>query len=178
MNIVVYCGSTLGNNEKFAEGAKLLGEWIAAHGHTLVYGGAKGGLMGLVADAVLGNGGEVIGVLPNVESIQKRRHPSLTQYIDTKDMAERKAKMIELADAYVALPGGPGTLDEITDVISLARLGIDTNPCVLYDIDGYYQTLGQFFDQMVATEFTNTEDFKHVLVSEDLEEIGAFLEEK
>ena len=166
MNIAVYCGSVSGNKEQFEKGARALGTWIGEHGHTLVYGGAQGGLMGIVADAVLEHGGTVTGVLPAVESIQKRRHPGLTAYIETKDMAERKAKMIELSDAYVALPGGPGTLDEITDVISLARLGID----------GFYQPLKTVFDQMLEVGFAEKGDFRKVLISEDLGKIGVFLE--
>ena len=86
MNIAVYCGSVSGNKEQFEKGARALGTWIGEHGHTLVYGGAQGGLMGIVADAVLEHGGTVTGVLPAVESIQKRRHPGLTAYIETKDM--------------------------------------------------------------------------------------------
>ena len=176
MNIAVYCGSVSGNKEQFREGARALGIWIGEHGHTLVYGGAKGGLMGTIADAVLEHGGTVTGVLPAVESIQKRCHPGLTAYIETKDMAERKAKMIELSDAYVALPGGPGTLDEITDVISLARLGIEDKPCVLFDIDGFYQPLKTVFDQMLEVGFAEKGDFRKVLISEDMEKIGVFLE--
>ena len=91
-------------------------------------------------------------------------------------MAERKAKMIELSDAYVALPGGPGTLDEITDVISLARLGIEDKPCVLFDIDGFYQPLKTVFDQMLEVGFAEKGDFRKVLISEDLGKIGVFLE--
>ena len=152
MNIAVYCGSVSGNKEQFEKGARALGTWIGEHGHTLVYGGAQGGLMGIVAD------------------------PGLTAYIETKDMAERKAKMIELSDAYVALPGGPGTLDEITDVISLARLGIEDKPCVLLDIDGFYQPLKTVFDQMLEVGFAEKGDFRKVLISEDLGKIGVFLE--
>ena len=94
MNIAVYCGSSAGSKEAYTIGAVALGMWIAENGHTLVYGGARGGLMGTIANSVLSNGGKVIGVLPQVESIQNRRHQFLTEYIDTKDMAERKAKMI------------------------------------------------------------------------------------
>ena len=99
MHIAVYCGSVSGNQEIYTEKAALFGRWMAEQGHVLIYGGAQGGLMGAVSNAMLENGGKVIGVLPAVESIQKRRHPGLTEYIETKDMAERKAKMIALADA-------------------------------------------------------------------------------
>ena len=176
MNIAVYCGSASGNRPSFTEGAKELGSWIAQNGHTLVYGGSRTGLMGVTADAVLAGGGKVIGVIPDVKLIQERRHPGLTECIETKDMAERKQKMIELADAYVALPGGPGTLDEITDVISLARLGIEDKPCVLLDIDGFYQPLKTVFDQMLEVGFAEKGDFRKVLISEDLGKIGVFLE--
>ena len=110
--------------------------------------------MGAVADAVLAGGGKVIGVIPDVKLIQERRHPGLTECIETKDMAERKQKMIELADAYVALPGGPGTLDEISEVICPARLGIENKACVLFDTDGYYQALKKIFEEMVEVGFS------------------------
>ena len=132
---------------------------------------------GATADAVLAGGGKVIGVIPDVKLIQERRHPGLTECIETKDMAERKQKMIELADAYVALPGGPGTLDEISEVICLARLGIENKACVLFDTDGYYQALKKIFEEMVEVGFTEKEDFKRVLVSADLDEIGRFIEQ-
>ena len=175
MNIAVYCGSSAGSKEAYTIGAVALGMWIAENGHTLVYGGARGGLMGTIANSVLSNGGKVIGVLPQVESIQNRRHQFLTEYIDTKDMAERKAKMIALADAFVALPGGPGTLDEISDVISLARLHLTDAPCVLFDMNGFYQPLKNVLEGMEKAGFAEPEDFEKVLISEDMKEIGAFL---
>ena len=176
MNIAVYCGSTSGKKEAFTIGAVVLGVWIAEHGHTLVYGGAQGGLMGTVANAVLSNNGKAVGVLPAVESIQKKRHPGLTEYIETKDLAQRKAKMIELADAYIALPGGPGTLDEISDVIALARLGTNSKPCVLFDLDGFYQPLKKVFRGMMEEGFAYKENFDSLLISADMEEIGDFVE--
>ena len=161
MHIAVYCGSVSGNQEIYTEKAALFGRWMAEQGHVLIYGGAQGGLMGAVSNAVL-------------ESIQKRRHPGLTEYIETKDMAERKAKMIALADAFVALPGGPGTLDEISDVISLARLHLTDAPCVLFDMNGFYQPLKNVLEGMEKAGFAEPEDLK-VLISEDMKEIGAFL---
>ena len=174
MNIAVYCGSASGNRPSFTEGAKALGSWIAQNGHTLVYGG---GIYTSVVDAAKKVGGKVIGVIPDVKLIQERRHPGLTECIETKDMAERKQKMIELADAYVALPGGPGTLDEISEVICLARLGIENKACVLFDTDGYYQALKKIFEEMVEVGFSEKEDFKRVLVSADLDEIERFIEQ-
>ena len=175
MNIAVYCGSSIGNNPNFIESAGILGRWIGENGHTLVYGGASRGIMGAVADATLAAGGKVIGVLPKVILIQERKHPGLTECIQTETMAERKTKMIELADAFVALPGGIGTLDEITEVMCLASIGIKHCPVVLYDTDGYYQPLKAVLDNIVNKDFGRKEYFSDVLISEDISEIAAHL---
>ena len=178
MNIVVYCGSSNGNNSKYIESAKILGKWIGESSNTLVYGGASRGLMGAISDAVLEAGGEVIGVLPDVPLIQSRRHQGLTKYIDTPTMAERKAKMIELADAFVALPGGIGTLDELTEVMSLASLEITKCPIVLFDTDGYYKPFKAVVDNIIDSGFGRGEYFANVLFSEDIKEIGEFITER
>jgi uncharacterized protein (TIGR00730 family) len=175
MNIAVYCGSSSGNNPKFIESAKILGRWIGENGHTLVYGGASKGLMGAVAGAVIEAGGKVIGVIPDVAIIQARKHTGLTELIETKSMAERKSKMVELADAFVALPGGIGTLDEITEVMSLSSLEIIKGPVVLYDTDGYYRPLKAVLDSILNAEFGKREYFENVLLSEDIQEVGRFL---
>ena len=175
MKIAVYCGSNSGKGEKFVKIAEELGTWIGKNHHTLVYGGGKRGLMGVVADAVLAQGGEVIGVLPQVKEIQERKHQHLTEYIEVKNLAVRKEKMIELSDAFIALPGGPGTLDEISDVISLSRLDELMQPCVLYDVDGYYQPLKKFYDQMAEFGFLEPDILQRVLYSEDLNEITQFI---
>lgn len=175
MNIVVYLGSTAGNNPHFKEAAESMGKWIGESGNTLVYGGAKEGLMGLVANATLKAGGKVIGVLPDVPQIQERKHPNLTEYYETASMAERKAKMIELADAFVALPGGIGTLDEITDVLSLASLKVIQCPIVLFNTDGYYEPFRGVLKNIIDNGLGKSEYFKQALFSEDMQEIGAFL---
>ena len=175
MNIAVYCGSGCGNDPRFIEAARTLGRWIGENGHTLVYGGAGKGLMGELADAVLKAGGRVIGVLPGIRLIQERKHIGLTEYIETSTMAERKTKMIELADAFAALPGGIGTLDEITEVMTLISLGIIKGPVVLYDTDGYYQPLKSVLDNMINKEFCRKEYFSDVLISEDIIEIAKHL---
>lgn len=175
MNIAVYCGSSSGIGNNYLESARILGKWIGESGNTLVYGGASKGLMGAVSDATLDAGGKVIGVLPNVPSIQARRHQGLTQYIDTASMAERKAKMIELADAFVALPGGIGTLDELTDVMSLSSLDITTCPVVLYDTDGYYQTFKAVISNIIENGFGRSEYFSRILFSDDIKEIASFI---
>ncbi len=178
MNIAVYCGSSSGNDPIFAESARILGKWIGENGHTLVYGGASKGLMGVVADAALSAGGKVIGVLPRIGLIQERKHKGLTECIETETMAERKMKMIELADAFVALPGGIGTLDEITEVMTLASIGIIRCSIVLYDTNGYYQPLKTVLGNIVDNEFGRREYFSDVLISEDIDEIAGFLMSK
>ena len=175
MNIVVYCGSSSGIGNSYLESARILGKWIGESGNTLVYGGASKGLMGAVSDATLEAGGKVIGVLPNVPQIQARRHQWLTEYIDTSSMAERKAKMIELADAFIALPGGIGTLDELTDVLSLSSLDITTCPIVLYDTDGYYQPFKAVIRNIIENGFGREEYFSRMLFSHDIEEISKFI---
>lgn len=175
MNIAVYCGSSSGNDEKYTESAKELGKWIGESGNTLVYGGANKGLMGAVADSVLENGGKVIGVIPDVPRIQERKHTGLTECINTGSMAERKAKMIELADAFIALPGGIGTLDEITDVLSLSSLDVVTGPIVLFNKDGYYEPFRVLIRKVIENGFGRHEYFKSMLISEDMDEIVDFL---
>lgn len=178
MNIAVYCGSGRGNDPAFAEAAKTLGRWMGENGHTLVYGGAGRGIMGVVSDAVLDAGGKVIGVLPKVLLIQERKHERLSEYIETDTMAERKTKMIELADAFVALPGGIGTLDEITEVMCLESLGIIDKPIVFFNAKGYYEPFRAVIGNMVSSEFSRDENFARVLISEDMAEIAKHLDKK
>ena len=175
MNITVYCGSSVGNKEIFVRKCAELGRWIGENGHTLVYGGANAGIMGAVADAVLAAGGRVTGVLPNVPLILGRRHPGLTECILTETVAERKMKMIDLADAFIALPGGIGTIDEITEVISLASLGIVTKPIVFFDTDAYYAGMRAVLSDIVKNGFGKEAYFRDILFSDDIEKIAALL---
>jgi len=122
MKIAVYCGASVGNEPSFATAAQELGQWIASRKNTLVYGGGKAGLMGVLADAVLENGGQVIGVIPTFLKDRELAHPGLTELYVVETMSERKRKMFELSQAFVALPGGPGTLEEITEMISWSRI--------------------------------------------------------
>lgn len=175
MKITVYCGASLGNNPNHQRAAEALGKWIAEHNHTLVYGGGKAGLMGVIADAVLAHGGQVIGVMPTFLQQRELAHTGLTEMISVQSMPERKLKMIELGEAYIALAGGPGTLEEIAEVISWARIGQNNNPCVLFNSDGYYEPLKTFFDAMVAQGFLTVADRAKTLFSDDLAEIEAFI---
>ncbi len=176
MNIAVYCGSSVGNNENFALAAKELATWITQNGHTLVYGGGKVGLMGVIADEVLQLGGEVIGVIPIFLAGHERSHPDIQQLEVVESMSERKNRMIELADAFVALPGGPGTLEEIAEVISWARIARHDKPCILMNVDGYYEPLKVFFERMMEHEFLGKDDMNIMLFTDSLHEMEHYIE--
>ena len=176
MKIAVYCGSGSGNKEEYIRTAEELGRCIGENGHTPVYGGSNTGLMGTVADAVLAHGGRVTGVIPDVPLIRSRMHQGLTEIIETDSMAERKTKMIELADGFAALPGGVGTLDEITEILSLQSLDIIDAPIVFINTLDYYLPVKQFIGNILANEFGREEYFEKVLFSDKIEEIGQFME--
>ncbi len=153
MNIAVYCGSSFGNNPEFANAAKALGKSLAEAKTGLVYGGGNVGLMGAIADAVLEAGGNVIGVIPKALEQREVAHSNLTQLIIVPDMHTRKAKMIELADAFIVLPGGIGTLEELFEVWTWAQLGYHQKSVGLLNIAGYYDQLLEFLDMAVKVGF-------------------------
>ena len=158
MNITVYCGSKIPENDLFVQAAKELGAFIGENGHPLVYGGADTGLMGIMADTVLENGGRVIGVYPkNLEGIEGK-HPGLTEFYMTENIPERRSKMIELGDVFVALPGGPGTFEEMSEIISLVRIDQLDGKFVGLNIDGYYGELIKQFDKMLDERFITPEE--------------------
>ncbi|MDU2566409.1 MAG: TIGR00730 family Rossman fold protein [Anaerococcus sp.] len=175
MNITVFCGASIGNNETYKQKTIELGEWIANNNHTLVYGCGKVGLMGLLADTVLENGGNVIGVMPTFLVEREISHSGLNELITVDNMSDRKAYMIEKGDAFIALPGGPGTLEEIIQVISWARVGQNDSPCILVNINGYYDHLKQMLEHMVKEEFLTSTDKEKTLFSENLGEIENFI---
>lgn len=174
--MAVYCGASKGNNPIYEECAKKLGLWLVENKCTLVYGGGKSGLMGTIADTVIENGGEVIGVMPTFLMERELAHQQLSEMHIVADMHERKRKMIDLADSYLALPGGPGTLEEITEVISWGRIGEHKNPCIFFNIEGYYDRVAAFFDQMVSEGFLSKEDRGKILFSDSLNEIKQFVD--
>lgn len=149
-SICVFCGSSLGRNPDYEKGAIALGTAIVDRGLTLVYGGGNVGLMGVVADAVLTAGGEVFGVIPEFLVAKELAHPGLTRLETVQSMHDRKARMAELSDAFIALPGGYGTLEEFCEVLTWAQLGLHQKPHGLLNIAGYYDPLLQFFDQAVT----------------------------
>lgn len=151
--ICVYCGSNSGSLPAYADAARELGAEIARRGLGLVYGGGRVGLMGIVADAVLAGGGEVIGVIPNALAKKEVAHFGLKDLRIVESMHERKALMVELADAFIALPGGFGTLEEFCEVLTWAQLGIHRKPHGLLNVEGFYDSLLAFFDHAVERNF-------------------------
>jgi len=153
MRVCVFCGSSPGRSVGYVRGARAFGRVLAEAGVGLVYGGASVGLMGAVADAVLEFGGEVIGVIPEALVAREVAHEGLGDLRIVSSMHERKALMSELSDAFVALPGGIGTLEELFEVWTWGQLGIHPKPCGLLDIDGFYRGLTSFLDHVVAEQF-------------------------
>lgn len=156
-SICVFCGSSIGALDSYRDDAVRLGELIAERGIRLVYGGGKVGLMGVVADAALQAGGEVLGVIPEALMLKEVGHGSLTELVVTRTMHERKAAMADASDAFVALPGGFGTLDELCEILTWGQLGIHQKPVGLLDTAGFFQQLTSFFDFVSAQGFLRPE---------------------
>jgi uncharacterized protein (TIGR00730 family) len=149
----VYCGSSLGTQPAYEAAAIALAAELAARGLGLVYGGSHVGLMGVVADTALAAGGEVVGVIPEALMAKEIAHTGLRDLIVVRSMHERKARMSELADAFIALPGGFGTLEEFAEAVTWTQLGIHLKPCGLLDVEGYWQPLLNWMDRAVAEGF-------------------------
>jgi uncharacterized protein (TIGR00730 family) len=169
-HVAVYCGSTDGSNPAFRAEATALGTAIAAAGLGLVYGGANVGLMGAVADAALAGGAEVIGVLPEVLSGREIAHTALTRLELVPTMHKRKARMVALSDAFLVLPGGYGTLDELLEVVTWAQLRIHTKPCILINTVGYWNGLLEFLDTAVRAGFLKQKNRSLLRVAANAEE--------
>ena len=163
--VAVYCGSANGNDPAFLVEAQALGTAIAAAGIGLVYGGASVGLMGAVADAALAGGAEVIGVLPDVLAGKEIAHAGLTRLELVSTMHERKARMAELADAFLVLPGGYGTLEELLEVVTWAQLRLHAKPIVLINTVGYWDGLLGFLDTALAAGFLKPKNRALMLVA-------------
>lgn len=157
MKICVYCASSAKIAAKYFEAADALGEDMAKQGHTLVYGGGSVGLMGRMADVMLHHGGHVVGILPRFMDEVEWGHKSISEMVLVEDMHERKKLLIEGVDAVVALPGGCGTLEELSEVITLKRLGKFTKPIIILNLDGYYDALRMLLEKMVEERFMRPE---------------------
>ena len=175
MNITVYLGSSFGNDPAYKEAAEEVGRWIARRGHRLIYGGSGVGLMGVLADTVLAGGGEVIGVEPRFFLDAGLEHTGITKTIPTDTMAERRTIMLEMGSAYIALPGGSGTLDEISEAIVLAGLGKHEKPCILYNKIGFYDPLLEVYDRMRAAGFLKESVRERILCASSPEDLDRIL---
>lgn len=164
-SICVFCGSNLGTRLVYREAAARVGELIARRGLRLVYGGGNVGLMGVVADAALGAGGEVVGVIPRTLMARELGHGGVTELHVVGTMHERKALMADLSDGFLALPGGYGTLEEFCEILTWAQLGIHRKPCGLLDVDGYWSPLCALFDHAVDEGFLHP-DHRALVIEE------------
>ncbi|WP_159564499.1 TIGR00730 family Rossman fold protein [Budvicia diplopodorum] len=163
-NICVYCGASTGNNLAYTEAAQQLGQTIAQQGRRLIYGGGNKGLMGILANAVLEAGGEVIGVIPERLVEAETAHRGLTQLEVVPDMHIRKARMSELADGFIALPGGIGTFEELFEVWTWSQIGYHTNPVGLLNINQFYTPMNAFLQHVVDEGFVRQSYFNTLLV--------------
>ena len=175
MNITVYLGANEGTDPALKTAVQELGKWIGESGNALIYGGSRCGLMGVLADSVLAAGGEVTGVEPEFFVKGELQHDGLTDLIVTKDMTERKTKMIELGDAFIAFPGGTGTLEEIAEVMSKVSLGQLDAPCILYDLNGYYDSLKALLAKMIEKGLSTPQRQQGIRFAANLEEITTIL---
>ena len=165
-SVCVFSGSSPGARPSYTETATALGREVATRGMRLVYGGASVGLMGAVADAALAAGGQVVGVIPQHLVDREVAHDGLTELRVTGSMHERKALMADLADGFVALPGGLGTLEELAEILTWSQLGLQSKPCGLLDVEGFFDPLLAFLDHTVTERFVSTEHRALVLAAD------------
>jgi uncharacterized protein (TIGR00730 family) len=172
-SICVFCGASSGGDPRYAAAAAATGETLARRGIRVVYGGGRRGLMGHVADAALAAGGEVVGVIPRGLVDRELAHRGLTRLDVVETLHERKARMEELADGFIALPGGLGTLEELAEVLSWAQLDLHSKPIGLLDVGGYFAALETFLDHAVAEGFVAERHRRLLLREDDLEALLA-----
>ena len=178
MNITVYLGANEGKDATLKMAVRELGTWIGESGNRLIYGGSKSGLMGELAESVLQAGGEVIGVEPQFFIDMEYQYDEITELIVTKDMTERKMKMIELGDVFIAFPGGTGTLEEIAEVMSKVSLKHLTAPCILYNLNDYYDGLQTLLRHMTEMGLSSPERQEGIYFAKDLSEIREIIKNK
>ena len=167
MDICVFCGSKSGTNSNYRTAAEQLGTLMAEQGHRLIYGGGSVGLMGAIADQVLKQGGEVIGVLPKMLATKELKHTGVTQMHLTENMHDRKALMAEQADAFIAMPGGYGTFEELFEILTWAQLGIHRKSIGVLDTNGYYQPLLQMIEHAISAGFIKPEHRQLLVAAAD-----------
>ncbi|MBS3994041.1 MAG: TIGR00730 family Rossman fold protein [Bacteroidetes bacterium] len=169
--IAVFCGSSLGFNDIYQNDAKLLGEYFCKHQITMVYGGGKIGMMGAIANTMLHNNGEVIGVIPHFLRHQEVEHTNISKMYVTKKMSKRKVKISKMVDGYIALAGGFGTLDEIFEVLTLGQLGIEKKPVGILNTNGFFNNLINQLDVMVTEGYVKKENREMLLIGNSVDDL-------
>ncbi|MBH0230281.1 TIGR00730 family Rossman fold protein [Halobacillus yeomjeoni] len=174
--ICVFAGSSKGSHPSYESKTKELGKVFAEKGIELVYGGAKSGLMGVLADSILKHGGKVTGIMPTHLFDKEIIHPDITKLIEVETMHERKAKMSELADGYIALPGGFGTFEELFETVSWAQIGLHKKPMALFNIHRYYTPLMKLIEHSIEAGFVPEQNRELIFESEDPHQILSWME--
>ena len=172
-SVCIYCGSSLGNSSKYAEQAGILAGTLAKNAITIVYGGAKVGLMGVIADTALSEGGKVIGVIPRSLVEKEVAHQGLSKTYVVESMHERKALMAELSEGFIALPGGIGTFEELFEVWTWAQLGFHSKPCGLLNVSAYFDQLSAFIYHATSEGFIKPQHREMLIVAETVDELLA-----
>lgn len=175
-SIEVFCGSSAGHSPEYSKAAYELGKYLGENSIELVYGGAKIGIMGAVAQGALDNGGRVVGVLPEFLKTKEIAHPELSEIIATESMHERKMIMHELTDAVLTLPGGFGTLDELFEMLTWSQLGLHQKPIGLYNINSYFDSLLAFIQKMHGEGFLNKANSELILASDSIDDLFLAME--
>lgn len=176
MKVAIYCGSQTGKRPVYMETAAELGAALATGGYEIVYGGSKIGLMGAMANAAIANNGYIIGVMPEHLANQELAHKELSEIHLVDSMHVRKKMMADLADAYVAMPGGCGTLDEYFEIFTWAQIGLHEKPVILLNVDGYYDALLQHFERMITDGFVREEHREILKVATTVEQLLEYLQ--
>ncbi len=175
-SVCVFCGSRSGDRPEYATLARELGEFLAANGHTLVYGGGSTGIMGAIADAMLKSSGHIIGVIPTHLARVELMHPAVTDMRITVDMHERKATMHRISDAYITLPGGFGTMEEFFEAVTWAQLDLHQRPIAIVNVHGIFDGLIQLMDAMMSSGFLSAKCRSLVTVVDNMDTLRAWLE--
>ena len=170
-SVTVFCGSSSGTDPIYRSQAAMLGATLAQQNIRIIYGGAKVGLMGAIADAALSEGGKVVGVIPRFLRSKEIAHEGLTDLIMVESMHERKTKMQELSDGMIALPGGFGTLEELFEILTWAQLGLHKKPIGLLDVNGFYSHLKKLLQSMVKEGFLKEINYSMLLISDDIDDL-------
>ncbi len=176
MNICVYLSAQDGKSEAYKETVRHFGKFIAENGHRLIYGGSKSGLMGEIAISALEAGGEVIGVEPEFFIEAEFQLEGLTELIVTRSMNERKEKLIELSDVFVAFPGSTGTLEEIADTVSMIKMGMIEKKMIIFNYNGFYEPLKKLFSSMISEELIREDELSGVLFADSEAELMSLIE--